>query len=222
MHASRSRLFASLAVVAALLGLGSMPSARAEVVLGNLGTSGTTGALSTTNTGITALVKRAQVFTTPASSPNLQLASITLGAFTAAPESNPFSLQVFLGDSSAPGALFATSTNTQTLAENTNGSLYTWNFANVQMSVSQTYWILPPSGINWNVLNSELSPTGQNSSGYIFVGTRRSDDGGTSYTSTIVEGFAVSVQAVPEPSTLVLTAAAVGLGCFGAARRRRA
>jgi hypothetical protein len=221
MNASLSRFVASLAIVAATLGLSSMPSARAETVLGNLGANGTTGSLSTTNTGITALVKDAQVFTTPASSPNLQLASITLGAFTSTPASNPFSLQVFLGDSSAPGALFATSTNTQTLGTESTGALYTWNFGNIQMDPSTTYWIIPPTDLNWN-FRGFAAPTEQNSSGYVYVGGFQSGDGGSTWTAEAGLPLATSVQAVPEPSTLVLTAAAVGLGCFGALRRRRA
>jgi hypothetical protein len=219
MHASFARFFASLAVAAALLGLSSMPFAQAETVLGNLGADGATGALSTTSTGITALAKAAQVFTTPASSPNLQLASITLGAFSAA--SDPFSLQVFSGNTTAPGAVFATSTNTQTLGSESTGALYTWNFGNVQMDPSTTYWIVPPTGLNWN-LRGFAAPTEQNSSGYVYVGGFESGDGGSTWTFETGLPLATSVQAVPEPSTFVLMATALGLGCVAATRRRRA
>jgi len=226
MHATRSQLFASLAVAAALLGLGSMPSSRAGVVFGNLGANGSTGSLTTSNTGITNLVKVAQVFTTPELSPDLLLSSITLGAFTSATPA-PLSLQVFRGDSSGPFDFpdepFATSINTQTLTENTNGALFTWNFANVQMSTSTTYWIIPPTNLNWSQRSSTGgTPTEQNSSGYVYGGSKESDDGGNIWEEAGSVRFAVSVQAVPEPSALVLTAAALGLGCFRAARRRRA
>jgi len=223
MHASFARFFASLAVAVALLGLSSMPSARAETVLGNLGADGATGALSTTNSGITGLAKYAQVFTTPASSPNLKLASITLGAFTSTPASNPFSLQVFLSGSSAPGALFATSTNTQTLGTESSGALFTWNFDNVQMDPSTTYWIIPPTNLNWNFRSNFSLPTTQNGSGYLYDGGYFSDDEeGEIWVTEGGFGLATSVQAVPEPSTFVLMATALGLGCVAATRRRRA
>jgi len=220
MQLSVLRFAASGAVVVALVGAGVMPSAHAVVVLGNLGADGTTGALSTTNTGITSSEKAAQVFTTPASSPDLQLSSITLGAFTSVTPA-PLALQVFTGTLTAPGALFATSTNSLTLTTDTNGTLYTWNFANVQMDPSTTYWIVPPTGLNWNFRSDFSSPTAQNSSGYVFVGGFISNNGGTSYSSGS-PFYAVSVQAVPEPSTFALVAAAFGLGLCTLARRRRA
>jgi len=220
MHSSLSRSIASLAVSATFFGLGSMPAAQAGVVLGNLGADGSTGALSTTNSGITAEAKYAQAFTTPASSPDLLLASITLGAFTSEPESNPFSLQVFRSGTSAPGALFATSTNTQTLGTASSGALYTWNFDNVQMDPSTTYWIVPPTNLNWNFRSNFSLPTTQNGSGYLYDGLYFSTDG-VAWVTEGGSGLATSVQAVPEPSTYCMALAGLACGGFSMWRRRR-
>jgi len=219
MHSSLSRSIASLAVSATFFGLGSMPAAQAGVVLGNLGADGSTGALSTTNTGITADVKVAQVFTTPASNPDLELSSITLGAFTSVTPA-PLFLEVWTGNSTAPGSLFATSTNTQTLTADTNGALFTWNFANVPMLPSTTYWIRPPTGLNWN-FRGFSSPVAQNSSGYVYVGGYESVNGGSTWGTDGPAPYAVSVQAVPEPSTYCMALAGLACGGFSMWRRRR-
>lgn len=212
----------NLLAVAAVLGIAVASIAHAapitDVVFGNLGSSGTTGALSNTSTGITASSKVAQVFTT-GSGTNLKLSSITLGSFSSVGAT--LGLNVFNDAAGAPGSLFAASTNTQTLGTNTNGSLVTWSFNNVQMSASTSYWIVPSTNLSWNYRNSfSANPTAQNGSGFSYLGAFDSSNSGSTWSA--VEGgaaYAVSVQAVPEPTAWTL--AIIGVAGTGLARWRR-
>jgi hypothetical protein len=190
-----------------------------DVVFGNLGSSGTTGALSTTNTGITDSVKVAQVFTTNTGT-NERLSAITLGAYSSVGAT--LGLSVFNDAGGVPGTLFAASTDTNTLGTNTNGALVTWSFNNVLMNPSTNYWIVPSTDLNWNFRSSFVAfPTQQNSSGYGYAGAYESSNGGTNW--ALVDGgaaYAVSVQAVPEPSTYAMAVLGMAVAAFAARRRR--
>jgi hypothetical protein len=223
MNVSLSRFFASLAIAAATLGLSSMPSARAEVVFGNLGASGT-AALSTTNTDITSTFRIAVPFTTGSDSSFLKLQSITLGLFYDNLETSSFGLSIYEDNSGVPSATVAATAPAQNVG---TVGLYTFNFSSFQMASNTTYWIQPAVDLSWYTPNSSPTPVAYNSSGYTWPGSgTASNDGGSTWDTdelVVVNGrYAFSVQAVPEPSTLVLAAAALGLGCYAAARRRRA
>jgi hypothetical protein len=211
------RLIASLIVLMAVGGSAAMGST--VVVLGNLGASGTTGGLSTTNTGITNAFRVAQVFNT-GTAVDQQLTSVTLGAFSAS--GSTLGLSVYNDAGGTPGSLFAQSTNTIQLSTNTNGSLNTWLFSNAAMVPNTNYWIVPTVGMNWSLRSSFTAfPTEQNDSGYSYVGAYESSNSGASW--GLVEGgqaaYAVSIQAVPEPSTWAMAAA--GAGLVGLIRWRR-
>jgi hypothetical protein len=131
-------------------------------------------------------------------------------------------LSVFNDDGGSPGTLFAASTNTNTLGTDTNGALVTWSFNNVLMNPSTNYWIVPSTDLNWNFRSSFVAfPTQQNSSGYGYAGAYESSNGGTSW-ATVDGGaaYAVSVQAVPEPSTYAMAAAGLAMAAFASWRRR--
>lgn len=198
------------------MAVGGSNAALADVVFGNLGASGTTGALSNISAAITGTEKMAQVFTT-SSGTNERLSSITLGAFSSVGAT--LALEVFNSNGSAPGTSFATSTNTNTLGTNTNGALVTWSFNNVLMQPNTSYWIVPSSGLSWNFRDNFAAPTPQNSSGYAYVSSYSSSNGGATWGSIGSQPLTVSVTAVPEPSTYAL--AAIGFGVAGFARWRR-
>jgi hypothetical protein len=223
MHASLSRFVASLAVAAALLGLGAMPAAQAEVVFGNLGASAT-AALSTTNTDITSTYRIAVPFTTGSDSSFLKLQSITLGLFYDNFLTSSFGLSIYEDNSGVPSATVAATAPAQNIGI---VGLYTFNFSSFQMASNKTYWIQPAVDLSWYTPNSGLTPVAYSSSGYTWPGTGTAsiDSGSTWDTDELFVNngrYAFSVQAVPEPSTFVLMATALGLGCVAATRRRRA
>jgi hypothetical protein len=221
MNASLSRFVASLAIAAATLGLSSMPSAQAEVVFGNMGQDGS-GAISTTFTTFGPLTNPtrglALGFSTGAGSTDLLVQAVTIGAFATDSGTQPRTVSIFSNSGSVPDSSLFTSASTNV----GDDGKYTFSFANAQLAAGQTYWIVPDFSVTWAwaVSGGNAVAAEQNDSGYEYVGMVERNSAGA-WNSAFLN-YSVSIQAVPEPSTLVLTAAAVGLGCFGAARRRRA
>jgi hypothetical protein len=93
------------------------------------------------------------------------------------------------------------------------------------MATNTTYWIVPSAGLNWSFRsNFSAFPTQQNQSGYSYIGAYESTNSGASWLA--VEGgqaaYAVSIQAVPEPSTYAMAVAGAGLVGLMRWRRRAA
>jgi hypothetical protein len=74
----------------------------------------------------------------------------------------------------------------------------------------------------WYLNDDETQPIAQNSSGFGYLGTRRSNGTIAGTWSNTSQPYTVSITAVPEPSTYALAATALGLCGIAAARRRRA
>jgi len=146
-------------------------NARAEIVFGNLGATGT-AALSDTTTdfGPTAVstLALAQGFTTGTS--NLTVQSITLGLFGAtSPNTVSRTVSLYSNASDAPDAVLFTSTAVNVGEQNK----YTFNFTNAVLSPNTSYWIVPEQGSSWYLNSAESQATGLNGSGYAYLGTRR-------------------------------------------------
>jgi hypothetical protein len=223
MHASLSRFVASLAVAAALLGLSSMPAAQAEVVFGNLGPTGA-GVLSDSGSDFGpsagSLKVLAQGFTTGTNPDFLTVQSISMGAFFNVSTTANRTVAIYSNVGGNPGSIVATSNATQVGDKAT----YTFGFSPVKLVAETSYWVVPQFDADWfwYISDDESQPVAQNSSGYGYLGTRRSSVDITGTWSSTFQPYAVSIQAVPEPSTFVLMATALGLGCVAAIRRRRA
>lgn len=195
-------------------------NARAEIVFGNLGASGT-AALSDTTTDFgpsaTSTLALAQGFTTGTS--NLTVQSITLGLFGAtSPNTVSRTVSLYSSVANAPSVSLFTSSAVDVGEQNK----YTFNFTGAVLSPNTSYWIVPEQGSSWYLNFDETQPTGLNSSGYSYLGTRRQtiSNPGTWANSSLP--YSVSVEAVPEPSSIVMA----GLGAGGLAmlernRRRR-
>jgi hypothetical protein len=217
----RQRLLAaclSLGIVLATLPL----VANADVVYGNLGATGT-GGLSSTLTdfgpGAATTLALAQGFTTGAESTNLEVQSVTIGAFATSSGNLPRTVSIYSNSSNAPGSVLFTSSPTNV----GNNGKYTFSFSGASLSGGTSYWVVPDFSSDWSwILNAEeTQPDGLNTSGYSYLGTKRQ---ATSNPGTWVNSFlpySLSVTAVPEPSTYAMVAAAAGLLGVAKWRRRR-
>ena len=150
----------------------------------------------------------AQGFTTGIS--DLTLQSVTLGLFAASsPATLPRTVALYSSVSNAPGSLLFTSGTVNGGEQAT----YTFTSDATQLSPNTSYWIVPEQGSSWYLNAAETQPVTQNGSGYSYLGTRKQvvSDPGT-WTNNALP-YSVTVQAVPEPSTIVMA----GLGIVGVA-----
>jgi len=193
------------------------------IVFGNLGATGTT-ALSTTNTDLgTSKVNDtnwiAQGFNTGTSS-LLTVDAITVGLFGQDPGTTPLTVSIYSSSAGAPDAVLFTSASTNV----GSGGKYSFNFSGATLAPNTTYFVVPNGGSwYWNT-GTPAGPVGQNASGYTSADTYESTALGSTpagpwITPASSTRYSVSVQAVPEPSTLVL--GAVGFAGAYWLRRRR-
>jgi hypothetical protein len=170
---------------------------------------------------ITGTTRFATGFTTGTSSQFLDLKGVRLSLKTSSTTSNPV-IQIFSGTTGSltpsgfgpiPGTLLTTLSGPQI----TNTLVaQTFSFTgNLSLQPSTTYWVvLSANGSDdylWQF--SGVEPSEANSSGYFFVNGRRSFTGGATWSNnnTAATGM-IEVQAVPEPSTIMLA----GIGVAGA------
>jgi hypothetical protein len=210
-----------------------LADARAVIVFGNLGSSGT-GLLDTASQQITSTTWLAQGFTTPVSGGLLNLESIVLGLSVNA-GSTDTRVQLFANSGGLPSGS-ALATVVGSVASNTP-ALYTFTLASPYLlSSGTTYWIVvsdPDIGdqYNWVFNNDEVNPSGQNSSGYLWpsAGTLRTTDGGLNWTdrsafSQSDAAFYLNASApaaVPEPGTWAAAALLVGGAAYARWRKRK-
>jgi hypothetical protein len=200
--------------------IASTAVAKADVVFGNLGASGT-AAIGSTNTdygpGDSAELSLAQGFSVGSSSTNLDVQSVKVGLFATSSGSVPLTVAIYSDNSGVPGSALFTSGTVNV----GNTGVYTFPFSGVSLNTSTSYWIVPQGPASWYLNDDDTSPAGQNSSGYARTSTKRNSPSvGWTTPSPNLSSYSVSINAVPEPSTLALA----GLGmaaCVVAARRRR-
>lgn len=198
-------------------------NARAEIVFGNLGATGTT-AISTTTTDLGQQKPNdvnwlAQGFNTGASS-NLIVDSVTIGVFGSSAGTVPLTVSIFSGSGNVPGTALYTSAATNVGLENK----YTFAFTGAVLQPNTDYYVVPNGGSwYWNT-GSPAAPEGQNSSGYTYTRTVESQAQTTTPAGPWVDPassnrYSVTLTAVPEPSTVGLA----GVGILGVAvmKRRR-
>lgn len=192
-------------------------NARAEIVFGNLGPTGTS-TLSETSTpfGPTSFtLALAQGFTTGTS--NLTVQSITLGLSATVPVSRTVSL--YSDASLAPSQSLFTSSSVQVGDQNK----YTFNFSGADLAPGTSYWIVPQEGSIWYLNSNESQPEALNGSGYAYLGTkRRTTAAPGTWSNSSLPQYSVSIEAVPEPSSLVMAGLGIGgLAMLERTRRRR-
>ena len=212
-------LIRSLLVVAVACLITSSSPARAEVVFGNLGATGS-GALGGTNTdygpGDVGELALAQGFNTGTSS-LLNIQSVTVGLFSGT--SANLSVSIYSDSSGSPGSLLFGSQ--PALVGNTG--IYTFSFSGApSLLASTSYWVVPEGPASWYLNALDTTPAGLNSSGYSYTGTKRNQPSvGWTTPSPNLSTYSVSVVAVPEPPALVLAGIAVSAAILGIGRRRK-
>jgi hypothetical protein len=189
--------------------------AESAVVYGNLGVSGT-GAITNTNTdvgpGVNSFI--AQGFT--ASSPDLDVTSITLGLFGASEGSVPATIGIYADNFGQP-AVSALYTSAVTNVGTTG--LYNFSFTGAQLTNGSSYWVIPQTAVSW--YTAATAPAGLNSSGYVFTQTVESSSLAGPWAAAGSNRYSLSVQAVPEPTTYALGAIGIAAAGFARWRRRR-
>jgi hypothetical protein len=205
-----SAVIATAALVTASVAYAAPPT---DVVLGNLGVSGTDSVgnfNADIGSGSVPFLLAAQGFT--AASPNLTVQSVGLWLF--GDGSVPASVGIYSNSSGLPGTLLYTSSTVNIGAK----SLYQFSFSGANLSNGTSYWIVPQTSteISWYVASA--APTAQNGSGYTFLGARQNIGSGWTAAGA-TDTFSTSISAVPEPSTYAL--AGIGVAAAGLMRWRR-
>ncbi len=213
---------------------GATGIATAEVVFGNLGNSGTSSLGSSVtdfgnNPPITNLTQRlAQGFTTGASSEYLTVQSITLGLFAATPPASTIDMTVgiYANDGGKPASSASFTSSSVSIGDT---GRYVFGFTNTVLDPSTPYWIIPSTAStgSWVENFSSTAPTARNGSGYGYLEALRFGDFDEEgppvawYSAPTKQGLAVSITAVPEPSTYAMAAIGAGVAGLLGWRRRK-
>ena len=211
-------------LVAAILALAINSVAHAapiNTVFGNLGANGTDPLSPSTNAGISDSTWLMHGFTVTA--PKKILQTVRLGLFDN--DSTIARVQIFQDSSGLPsGSPLGTQTAT---VSSVTPSFQTFDFGNLPLAGGSSYWVVvsapnASSLFNWAFNEDGNVPGTQNASGWTPLNpvTKISLNAGLSWaTSNGNRPAAISITAVPEPSTYAM--AAVGFAAAGLARWRR-
>ena len=205
----------------------AVSTSHAEIVFGNLGANGS-GALSDSGSDFgpsaSTLKILAQGFTTGTDPDFLTIQSVSIGAFYDNFATASRTLSIYSNTGGNPGTVVATSGATTVGAK----GLYTFSFSSLNLSASTSYWVVPQFSDDWfwYVNAAEEQPVGLNSSGYSYLGTKRSNNDITGSWSNTIQPYSLTITAgssapIPEPGTWAAAALLVGGAAFARWRKRR-
>lgn len=214
-----------LALLAAALF--AVSTSHAVIVFGNLGADGS-GLLSDSGSdfgpGAATLKILAQGFTTGSDPDFLTIQSVSIGAFFDNFATASRTLSIYSNSGGNPGSVVATSGATTIGAK----GLYTFSFSSLNLSASTSYWVVPQFNADWfwYINDAETQPVGLNSSGYSYLGTKRSNNDITGTWSNTSQPYSLTITAgsgapIPEPGTWAAAALLVGGAAFARWRKRK-
>lgn len=211
------------------LAAAAVPSARADVVLGNLGPEGT-GPLSgqftqTAPTGIQTTTSRAIAmgFVVTNDPYNRVLSAVTLGLSNhlANPASTSRSVAVYTSINGVPSSTpFAISDSV--VVTGTSRNSYTFNFSGLPLlTKGATYWVVPSESsiVRWFRSNPTINPEEFSESGYSYAGALRKNNT-NQWVAATFPNYSFSLAIIPVPESSTLTLAGIGLVIGGWAARR--
>ena len=211
-------------LVAAILALAVNSVAHAapiNTVFGNLGANGTDPLAASTNAGISDSTWLMHGFTV--GSPKNILQTVRLGLFDN--DSTIARVQIYQDSSGLPSG---SPLGTQSAAvSSVTPAFQTFDFGNLALTTGSSYWVVvsapnASSLFNWAFNDNGDFPGTQNASGWTPLSpvTKISTDSGLNWANSgSNRPAAISITAVPEPSTYAM--AAVGFAAAGLARWRR-
>lgn len=229
--AKKATRFALMAATSLWLAAAAIPSARAEVVFGNLGPDGTGGLNSsapgiTNPTGSATTVSRALAmgFITTSDPYLRNLSSVTLGLSnnTTNPATVNRSIAVYEDVGGVPGTTPFAVSNTVAVT-GTTPALYTFTFGLETMRGNRKYWIVPSEGTAFRWYRDEApsqDPVAFNGSGYTYAGALRKNNVNQWVTAS-APNYSLSLAVIPVPESSALPLAGIGLVVGGWAARRR-
>jgi hypothetical protein len=196
-------------------------SAQAEVVLGNLGASGT-GAVGTTGFQFGSSV--AIPFVTGSSAANLT--DVVIGVQGDLVASQNVAATLYANNGGVPASTPLGWTDSVTVLSSAGPSAITFSATPFQLSPSTNYWMVvsPDVAMTWIAANPTATPTSQNGSDWSYpAGGALAASEGFWNPMAQDNAFSVSATAVPEPGTLALAAFAgvAGLASLRLRRRKR-
>ena len=202
-------------------------TSHAVIVFGNLGADGS-GLLSDSGSDFgpsaVSLKILAQGFTTGSDPDFLTIQSVSIGAFFDNFATASRTLSIYSNSGGNPGSVVATSGATTIGAK----GLYTFSFSSLNLSASTSYWVVPQFNADWFwYLNDAVEqPVGLNSSGYSYLGTKRSNNDITGTWNNVILPYSLTITAgsgapIPEPGTWAAAALLVGGAAFARWRKRK-
>ena len=230
MTCCRSFVLAIACLVALSASAARSAPTTENVVFGNLGStaSGAVTPLSAAQVGSTVQGENgfslAVGFTTGTNADFLKLTSVVIGLGDVTPYNDALLKLVADSSGNPSGSVLAS----KALSTGPNGK-YTFDLGVVPLSAGTTYWVTleavdasAPNFFNWLNNTATVDASVQNGSGYSLAGGRSNDGTGGGWVNFAGGSkLAISVQAVPEPSTYALAAIGAGVAGLMSCRRRK-
>jgi hypothetical protein len=209
---SFTRLRCLAAAVAALSLAAASAEAASVTALGN-----PFNQVATTTSQISGTTWFATGFTTGTNADFLSLTGVKLSLATSGTvtTSNPV-IKLFTGVSN-PTTEFATLSGSPITSASPVTATYVPTSSPLSLLPNTSYWVVLSAevGDQFSWYTTDENPVEQNGSGFTFISGKRSLNAGSTWNNSVTAGagaVAIEVQAVPEPSTIMLA----GIGVFGA------